>query len=268
MQKSYEIHPIALARTDYSQKFAIPRQSGLVDNIGIIEFLSPYIRMELISGLEEFTHLWVIFGFHKNLDAKIGNKTLVNPPKYPQDKKVGIFASRSPHRPNNLGLSLVKLLETQASASQVLLKVEGLDLLDKTPIFDIKPYLPNFESKPNAKAYTPSLNADSTKKFQVFFSDESSIFLQKKSIKEGTKAADYLKKIIMQSLSLDPRTKQDINNIAKTYFATIADCEIKFCFKKNPHRPNKKTYRRSTNKAITTEYIFIEVISIKEPLAK
>lgn len=264
MQKTYEIKPIALARTDYKQKFVIPRQSGLVENIGAIEFLSPFVREELVLGLDEFSYIWVIFGFHENLDAKIGNKTLVNPPKYPQDKKVGVYASRSPHRPNNLGLSLAKLLEIQTSATQVLLKVEGLDLLDKTPIFDIKPYLPNFESKPDAKAYAPSLNADSNKEFQLIFSAESLSFLEKKSALEGKKAADYLKKIIVQSLSLDPRPKQDIDNFSKIYTATIADSDIKFCFRKNSNNLYTNIHKNKKSAEVSIKSVFIEVLSIEK----
>lgn len=275
MQESYNIAPIAIARTDYSQKFAIPRQSGLVENIGYIELLSPYARYEAVSGLEDFSHIWLIFGFHKNIDEKLTNKTLVNPPKYPDDKKVGIFASRSPHRPNHLGLSLVKLLEIQTSANQVLLKVEGIDLLDKTPIFDIKPYLPKLEIRADAKAYGVCPNSKNNRVFAVEFSEQPLTFLQEKSIKDGKEARDYLEKVISQSLHLDPRPKQEQDNYTKTYSAQIANCDIKFCFRerKTSEQTQKKLDEKTENKTDGKTYIstqtnenpiFIEVVSIKD----
>lgn len=265
MQKSYKIEPIAIAKTDYIQKFAIPRQSGLVENVGYIELLSPYSRDEVIEGLDEFSHIWLIFGFHKNIQGKTINKTLVSPPKYPKDKKVGIFASRSPHRPNGLGLSLVKLLEIELSASRILLKVEGLDLLDQTPIFDIKPYLPKFESKPEAKAYGVCPNSKNDKVFSVRFSKKSQDFLNEIEETSGIKAKNYLEKVISQSLSLDPRPKQEMQDFSKNYFATIANCQISFCFKKMQDLKNQEfeaEQKNHENKNQQDKFRYIEIISI------
>ena len=136
------ISPIAYIRTDFSEKFGIPRQSGLVESLrGRIVFLPEYRNPDALRGIEGFSHLWLLFDFSK---ARGGAwSPTVRPPRLGGNRRIGVFASRSPYRPNNIGLSSVRLIgvEQTESEGQVLI-VAGADLLDMTPIFDIKPYLP------------------------------------------------------------------------------------------------------------------------------
>ena len=136
------ISPIAYIRTDFNEKFGIPRQSGLVESLrGRIVFLPEYRNPEALRGIEGFSHLWLLFDFSKARGSAWS--PTVRPPRLGGNRRIGVFASRSPYRPNNIGLSSVRLIgiEQSESESRVLI-VAGADLLDMTPIFDIKPYLP------------------------------------------------------------------------------------------------------------------------------
>ena len=132
-----DIKPIAYIKTDFCEKFGIPRQSGRVKElIGRVEFIEEFKNPEAIKGIEEYSHLWLIFGFSK---AEYKEKTMtVRPPRLGGNKRVGIFASRAPFRPNSLGLLCVKLERVENGS----LIVSGVDLLNDTPIYDIKPYIP------------------------------------------------------------------------------------------------------------------------------
>ena len=142
-----EIFPIALLRTPFAEKFGVPRQSGLVPEAeGRVEFLPEFSAPEFTRGLEAFSHLWLITGFHKN-PVWSGSAT-VRPPRLGGNKRVGVFASRAPHRPNGLGLSLVRLLGCEPG----LVRVAGVDAVDGTPVYDLKPYLPWCEAQPDARA--------------------------------------------------------------------------------------------------------------------
>ena len=137
-----KIEPIAVIRTDFKDKFGIPRQSGRVKSLqGRIEFLPKYRNPDAVRGLEGFSHLWLIFDF--SLAHKSEWSATVRPPRLGGNVRVGVFASRSPFRPNPLGLSAVKLEGIEATENGAALLVSGVDLLDNTPIYDIKPYLPS-----------------------------------------------------------------------------------------------------------------------------
>ena len=140
---------IAKIYTNFKEKFGIPRQSGLSGNIGKIVFEPPYRRTEALKGLEGYSHIWLIWQFS---DIKRSNwSPTVRPPRLGGNKRVGVFATRSPYRPNPIGLSSVRLLEIQGTKSEgTVLIVEGADLLDGTPIYDIKPYLAFTDSHPDA----------------------------------------------------------------------------------------------------------------------
>ena len=140
------IKPIAHIYTDFKEKFGIPRQSGRVpDLIGKIVFEKEFANDESIRGLEEFSHIWLIFGFNE-AEYKVGTMT-VRPPRLGGNVRVGVFASRSPYRPNSLGLSCVKIEKIQ----QGVISVSGVDILNGTPIYDIKPYIPYSDSIPEAR---------------------------------------------------------------------------------------------------------------------
>ncbi len=141
------IEPVAYIYTGFPEKFGIPRQSGLVEGaIGRIVFEAPYRHPDAIRGLEEYDRLWLIWDFSMN--HRSGWNATVAPPRLGGKERVGVFASRSPFRPNPIGLSCVKLEYIDEDGSIV---VSGVDMLDKTPVYDIKPYLPYADSYPDAK---------------------------------------------------------------------------------------------------------------------
>lgn len=144
------LETVAKIHTDFPSKFGIPRQSGLVEGlVGKIVLEPPFRSPQAVRGLEEFSHIWLIWGFSSN---EPGHWSLtVRPPRLGGKKRMGVFATRSPFRPNQLGLSCVTLerVEPQTPEGPVLW-VRGADLLDGTPIYDIKPYLPYTDSHPEA----------------------------------------------------------------------------------------------------------------------
>ena len=134
------IRPIGFISTPYKEKFGIPRQSKRCSAKGIITLEPEFSSVDAVREIECFSHLWLIFEFDK---AKENSSLLVRPPRLGGNKKVGVFASRSPFRPNTLGLSSVKLEKVLSENGKVQIVVSGVDLLDGTPIFDIKPYIPS-----------------------------------------------------------------------------------------------------------------------------
>jgi len=140
-----EIKPIARIRTDFPDKFGIPRQSGLLDMLeSRIVFEEEYRVPEAIRGIEEWSHLWLIWQFSEAIREDWS--PTVRPPRLGGNTRVGVFATRSPFRPNPLGLSCVKLVRAENGE----LIVTGADMVDGTPIYDIKPYLPYADSRPEA----------------------------------------------------------------------------------------------------------------------
>lgn len=139
------IEPIAHIRTAFPTKFGIPRQSGLVSELeGEIVFEPKYRDPDALRGIESFSHLWLIWGFSENEpeNEREGFRALVRPPRLGGNEKRGVFATRSPFRPNNLGLSVVELACVEKTKNRgSVLKVRGADLMDGTPIYDVKPYL-------------------------------------------------------------------------------------------------------------------------------
>ncbi len=137
-----EIVPVAHIHTDFATKFGVPRQSGLVDDLkGRIVFVPEYRKKEALRGIDGFSHLWLIWQFSRALGDQWS--PTVRPPRLGGNERVGVFATRSPFRPNAIGLSSVRLLEVQWDAADgPALIVGGVDMTDGTPIFDIKPYLP------------------------------------------------------------------------------------------------------------------------------
>lgn len=141
---------IARIHTDFPEKFGIPRQSGIVEALkGVIVFEPKYRNPDAIRGLEGFSHIWLIWGFHQFQRDKWA--PMVKPPRLGGNKRMGVFATRSPNRPNSLGLSSVKLDKIQYHKDYgPILYVSGIDLVNQTPIYDIKPYLPYCDSHPDA----------------------------------------------------------------------------------------------------------------------
>lgn len=136
------IKPIAHMKSDFPTKFGIPRQSGLVDDLrSTIVFTPEYRNEEALRGLEGFSHIWIIWQFSEARQTEWS--PTVRPPRLGGNQRMGVFATRSPFRPNSLGLSCVRILSIEKTDNQgTVIHVAGADLMDSTPIFDIKPYVP------------------------------------------------------------------------------------------------------------------------------
>ena len=148
--QSVTIHPIATMKSDFSTKFGIPRQSGLVEDLrSTIVFEPKFRNPDALRGIEGFSHLWIIWQFSEAVRTEWS--PTVRPPRLGGNTRMGVFATRSPFRPNNLGLSCVKLLGIEETAEYgTVIHVGGADLMDGTPIFDIKPYIPYADCQTNA----------------------------------------------------------------------------------------------------------------------
>ena len=151
METTFTVKPIAYIQTDFKEKFGIPRQSGRSDLISKIVFLPEYRNAEALREIEGFSHLWLLFDF--SLAHREEWSPTVRPPRLGGNRRVGVFASRSPFRPNPIGLSCVKLIRVEQTETEgAVLVVSGADLLDGTPILDVKPYLPFADCIPDATA--------------------------------------------------------------------------------------------------------------------
>ena len=206
-----EIKPIAYIKTNFKEKFGIPRQSGIVENIkGEIVFEKQFRHPDALRGIEEYSHLWLIFDF--SLNHRDSFSPTVRPPRLGGNTRVGVFATRSPFRPNNLGLSCVKFegVKYDEKLGNILI-VSGVDLLDNTPIYDIKPYIPYCDCKPQATGSFSDEFKDY--KIEVLY-DESVFFGIEKTDKE------YIIKIIEQ----DPKPAYKDEN--KEYNFLFSDYEI------------------------------------------
>ncbi len=191
---NYTLTPIGFLKSCYPDKFGVPRQSGLVKKAySELQIKSEFQPEYSLQGLEGYSHIWLQFIFHLNTSKRFHAK--VHPPRL-EGESIGVFASRSPHRPNAIGLSLVELLEIKNDT----LILAGADLVDGTPILDVKPYLPHIESLPSARGGW----AGDLKKveIQVEFSPSAMEILQKWSMKAGK---SELQEVITEVLQQDPR---------------------------------------------------------------
>ncbi|MCC7441116.1 MAG: tRNA (N6-threonylcarbamoyladenosine(37)-N6)-methyltransferase TrmO [Bdellovibrionales bacterium] len=198
MSDSYSFEPIGRLKSDYAEKFAVPRQSGLV----------PEARSELalegrlaasVDGLEGFSHVWVLFVFHLSQGKSAGRLATARPPRLGGRKRVGVLASRSPFRPNPLGLSLVRLETVKRSRGRAVLVLRGGDFVTGTPVLDVKPYLPWADSVRGARA---GWAAEPPPRQKVRFTREASVQLRAAEARSGRKE---LRRLIVNALSLDPR---------------------------------------------------------------
>lgn len=147
---SFQFEQIGVIRSPYKEKFAVPRQPGLVTSGGELHLIAPYNQADAVRGLEAFSHLWVVFVFHQTMEG--GWRPTVRPPRLGGNARMGVFATRSTFRPNPVGMSLVELKGIRCQKDQVILELGSLDLVDGTPVIDIKPYLPFAEALPDARA--------------------------------------------------------------------------------------------------------------------
>lgn len=185
------IEPVAVFHSPVSGKFGVPRQSGLAESLkGEVELLPPYNREEALRGLEGFDYIWLIWEFSLNEKSEEPQLT-VRPPRLGGNTRVGVFASRSPFRPNRLGLSSVKI--ERIDTGRGVISVLGADLADGTPIYDIKPYVPYADSHPDARGGFTDTSA--WKPLKVVFAEEVS----------GSLPAQAELDALCEILSQDPR---------------------------------------------------------------
>jgi tRNA-Thr(GGU) m(6)t(6)A37 methyltransferase TsaA len=195
----YTFGAIGRMETCFKEKFGIPRQPGLVTGAqGVIKLKPDPFFKAAVRELEGFSHLWVVFVFHEH-DAK-NWKPSIRPPRLGGAKKVGVLASRSPHRPNPIGLSALKLERIDLDApGGIEIHVTGVDVLDQTPVLDIKPYLPYADSIPDARAGWAD---EPIRRTEVEFTDEALASVARKS---AECARPDLRELVVEMLSLDPR---------------------------------------------------------------
>ncbi len=216
---SFTIKPIGYIYNDFREKFGIPRQSGLAKNvISKIVFEKQFSTPEFFKGISEFSHLWLIWQFSEAIKAEV--TPTVRPPKLGGNTRVGVFATRSPFRPNKLGLSSVKLEQIDYDEkSGVILYVSGADLMNGTPIFDIKPYLP----------YT-DIHEDANGGFALQSIDGLLTVICDDSLLQKIPATS--KKGLFEALAQDPRPSYQ-NDPERVYGMSFDELQIKFTVKEN-----------------------------------
>lgn len=209
-----QIEPIAYFRSPFATKFGVPKQSGLVENlVGTIEFVPQYRNADALRGMEDFDYLWLIWEFSANRHA--ATSPVVRPPLLGGNCKVGVFASRSPFRPNRLGLSSVRISEIELDTTRgPLIHVLGADLMDGTPIYDIKPYVVYADSHPEARSGFVDKNA--IRWLEVVVPDAV-------AARYTSDELAALRKV----LSLDPRPHYQ-DNPEKVYGMMYAGKDVKF----------------------------------------
>jgi tRNA-Thr(GGU) m(6)t(6)A37 methyltransferase TsaA len=216
------LDPIGIIRSCFGEKFATPRQPGLCPAAwGELVFHPPFRSREAIRGIDGFSHIWIIFGFHQS-DNSDWNPT-VRPPRLGGNQRIGVFASRSTYRPNPIGLSLVSLeaIDLDDPDSPVL-KLAGLDLIDGTPVYDVKPYLPYAESIPAASAgfasgEIPRLN----------------VAIHPSATRHFNSLPQRARNLITQALALDPRPAVQTQDSDRIFGACLCGHNVQFTVNQN-----------------------------------
>ena len=206
------IKPIAYIHTEFSEKFGVPRQSGLAGSLrGTIVFEPEYRNPDALRGLEGFSHLWLIWEFSANRSQ--GWQPTVRPPRLGGNERMGVFATRSPFRPNALGLSCVEMDHIDMDGPVIYVK--GADLMDGTPIYDIKPYIRYADARPHAKCgYVDALKEKSLK---VVLPEERAAEISDKSLIPS----------LVETLSLDPRPSYH-DDPERIYGLSFAGMNVRF----------------------------------------
>jgi tRNA-Thr(GGU) m(6)t(6)A37 methyltransferase TsaA len=217
---SYSLKTIGLVHSCFKEKFAIPRQPALAPAArGEIELLPPYDDPLAIEGLEDVSHLWLSFIFHEALPKDDDVRLRVRPPRLGGNKKIGVFATRATHRPNPLGLSVVKLEGIKNGR----LQISGIDLLDGTPIVDIKPYVPYADALPNA---INGIASESPVLSRVEFTPAALA----SATAQGKRLEQPVQELIEQMLAQDPKPAYQKPDPERIYGVKIWDLEVKWCY--------------------------------------
>ena len=215
---------IGYMKSPYREKFGIPRQPNLVQVESYIEMVEPYNDLLAFEGIEEFSHLWLIWQFHENKNQQDSPqfRPQVRPPRLGGNKKIGVFATRSMYRPSPMGLSVVQLKDVKKAGKSVRVYVTGSDLLDGTPILDIKPYIQYSDAVVDAQS---GYAQEQPIRKQVVWSEQAfsqqQLFIQMKQLNQQT--IDELEQI----LSLDPRPAYQKDE-TRVYGMLFADLNVKF----------------------------------------
>jgi tRNA-Thr(GGU) m(6)t(6)A37 methyltransferase TsaA len=213
--------PIGYIRSCFTEKFGIPRQPGLApDAEAVLEINRSFQDHAAFRRLETFSHIWILFVFHQCLHN--GWKSTVRPPRLGGNRRVGVFASRSGFRPNPIGQSAVELIAIEKAHGKIALHLKGVDLLDGTPVLDIKPYLPYADSLPQAKAGYASTPPPANR--VVRFSDEAA---QTCELLEN-RSYPQLKRLIIDLLAMDPRPGYADAVEKRSFGMRLWDLNIKF----------------------------------------
>ena len=211
--------PIGIVHSPYREKFGIPRQSGLVEEaISTIELTPPFDRAEAVRGLEQLSHVWVLFVFHQTMREQW--KPTVRPPRLGGNERLGVFATRSPFRPNPIGLSSARLLGIEQTDSQLLIKLAGLDLVDGTPVLDIKPYIAYADSHVDANS---GFASNRPAVLNVVWSDDA---LQVATTYENQHAGFI--QLVEQVLAQDPRPAYVADDEQREYGMQLYDANIRW----------------------------------------
>ncbi len=219
--KPFSLEQIGTIRSPWKEKFAVPRQPALVTAIGAeLELIAPYNHKDMVRGIENFSHLWLLFIFHQTQQQ--GWKPLVRPPRLGGNDKIGVLASRSTFRPNPIGMSLVEFKGVRCEKKRLILELGSVDLVDGTPIVDIKPYLPFAESLTDARAGYAQSAPEAT--MQVHFSDDA-----KQHLFRYQQSHPNLAEFIQQVLAQDPRPAYRRNHDDPHFYAaSLSDFTVRW----------------------------------------
>jgi tRNA-Thr(GGU) m(6)t(6)A37 methyltransferase TsaA len=191
------LQPVGIVRSCFREKFGVPRQGGLVPSaVARIQLLPPFNRMEWVDGLQQSTHVWVTFWFH--LSATAREKSSVRPPRKGGNERMGVFATRSMFRPNPIGLSALELVEIENTSDGVSLVVRGADMVDGTPVLDIKPYIPYCDRIDDARC---EWAVETPATIPVLFDDNVDDAIDALMIRHALPIRDVIREMLAQ----DPR---------------------------------------------------------------
>jgi tRNA-Thr(GGU) m(6)t(6)A37 methyltransferase TsaA len=216
MTDSYNVSPIGFVRSCFKEKFAIPRQPQLAPAArGVLELIAPFDQGEAVQGLEKVSHVWLLFLFHLALEDKPRLK--VRPPRLGGNQSMGVFATRATHRPNGIGQSVVKLDKVEAGR----LHLSGIDLLDGTPVLDVKPYVPYADCVTNATNCIASAAPD-----LIPVSWEN--YALEQAHEHGLRLGEPLMALIEQCLAQDPRPAYQLPAPERRYGAQFWDLDVRW----------------------------------------
>ncbi|MQA52647.1 tRNA (N6-threonylcarbamoyladenosine(37)-N6)-methyltransferase TrmO [Pseudomonas piscis] len=213
---AYSVSPIGFVRSCFKEKFAIPRQPQLAPAArGVLELVPPFDQGDAVQGLEQVSHVWLLFMFHQALEDKPRLK--VRPPRLGGNKSMGVFATRATHRPNGIGQSVVKLDRVEANR----LWISGIDLLDGTPILDIKPYVPYADSIAGARN---EIASTAPVLIPVQWQPQA---LEQAQL-HALRLQEPLLELIEQCLAQDPRPAYQVPSPEREYGAQFWDLDVRW----------------------------------------